>query len=135
MGDLLSNEVVVALIGALLGAPFLAFIISLFKARAEKNSIISTGANTTVQAMQTALISLRNELEEVREDLTNCQKASDAAAKQHARDIAVHREMHTADLARRDQEIIQLRGELKEMRELYEITLQARMAENDEEGK
>lgn len=68
-----SSETMIAVVGVVLGAPFLNFMLAWTRKKADKDSVIATGAGTTVTAMAEAIESLRKELIVVRKGMKDQQ--------------------------------------------------------------
>lgn len=82
------QNLLVAIIAVVLGAPFLNFLLSLTRAKVDRNNVIVTGAGSTVTAMGQAVEGLRKELEEVRDDLREARAELDEQAARHRQQIA-----------------------------------------------
>jgi outer membrane murein-binding lipoprotein Lpp len=93
------QNVLVAIIAVVLGAPFLNFLLSLTRAKVDRNNVIVTGAGSTVAAMGQAVEGLRKELEEVREDLHEARAELDQQAARHRQQIADMRREHRVEMA------------------------------------
>ena len=112
----MTENVIIAVVAALLGAPFLNFLLSLTRNRADRDNVIATGAGTTVKAMQDAVTGLRNELNEVREDLASARRELDQQQQHHRTEIenirAEHREEIKAIRAEHQRQMAELEARL-----------------------
>ena len=93
------QNVLVAIIAVVLGAPFLNFVLSLTRAKVDRNNVIVTGAGSTVTAMGQAVEGLRKELEEVRDDLREARAELDEQAARHREQMVNLRRDHRIEMA------------------------------------
>ena len=109
------QNVLVAIIAVVLGAPFLNFVLSLTRAKVDRNNVIVTGAGSTVTAMGQAVEGLRKELEEVREDLKEARVELDEQAARHRQQMANLQRDHRVEMADLRQQRDQLRDMVKRL--------------------
>lgn len=99
----MNDSVVIALAGAILGAPFLNFVVTLIKRKPETANLIADGSSTTIQSMTTGLSGLRGELEEVRADRAEDRRIHreeiEAIRAEHRREVNALREEHRREVA------------------------------------
>lgn len=93
------TTVIVAVVAAVLGAPFLNFLLNMTRARADKDSAIATGTGMTVKAMQEAIDGLRQELKDVRSDLREAREEIEAQEDKHRERIREIRAEHRREIA------------------------------------
>lgn len=113
------GNVLIAIISVVLGAPFLNFLLSLTRAKVDRNNVIVTGAGSTVTAMGQAVEALRRELEEVREDLSEARAELVTQSVNHQAQMARMRVEHKA-------EMLDLREQRDSMRKMIR-NLEARL--------
>ena len=126
-----SGLILTGIVSAVLGAPFLNFLLSLTRAKVDRNNVIVTGAGSTVTAMGQAVEALRAELEEVRDDLREARGELDQQASLHREQIAQIRAEHRQEVATINAghraQMVELRAQRDEQQQMIR-RLEARLA-------
>lgn len=124
----MNDNVVVAVIAAVLGAPFLNFLLSLARSRVDKDNVIAQGAGVTVAAMQEALMGLRGELNEVWEDLQETRQEQEEANSRHQGRLRELEERHRREMTALRSEHAQQIRDIKQEYQRQIAELEARLA-------
>ncbi len=124
---LLQNEAFIALIGILLGAPFLNFIITAYRARADRSAIVATGASTAVNAMQTSIENLRIDLIDARRELDAARDEIDNMRIQHVREMADLKTEHRLEVQTARSEARELRQLVAELEQQIRVLREGRV--------
>lgn len=124
------DNVLVYVVLAVLGTPVLSFLLSLTRAKVDKDNVVVTGAGSTVSAMNEAVKGLRGDLKEVRKDLNEARAELDQQDARHKQQLvqirAEHRqEIATMNAAHRAQ-MVELRAQRDEAQQMIR-RLEARL--------
>lgn len=118
--DITSNNVLIAVVVGVLSAPFLNFLISLFRAKVDKNNIIVTGAGATVTSALEFAEDLREELATVKGELREEREARAKQEQRHFEEMAKVRAEHRAEIgqirAEHRTEMVELRAQRDDMK-------------------
>ena len=93
------DNVLVYVVLAVLGTPVLSFLLSLTRAKVDKNNVIVTGASAAVNAISESMEDLRTDLQNVRADNRELREELDSQDTRHKAQIAQIRAEHRQEVA------------------------------------
>ena len=93
------DNVLVYVVLAVLGTPVLSFLLSLTRAKVDKNNVIVTGASAAVNAISESMEDLRTDLQNVRQDNRELREELETQDARHKAQIAQIRAEHRQEVA------------------------------------